>query len=177
MAPSRLARGGERRPLIFDAAVGNRTLRVEVSGSDGRYRVSLDGRLLNIDVRDIGRSVVSVLVKGKSYEVGIEGRGSSYTATLRGEMVRVELAEAARGVAALRKTLGGPVAIVAPMPGRLLRILVEEGQEVREGEGLLVMEAMKMENELRCPRAGRVREIHAQERQAVETGALLVTVE
>jgi biotin carboxyl carrier protein len=63
------------------------------------------------------------------------------------------------------------------MPGKLVRLLVEAGQAVEAGQGLLVMEAMKMENELRAPRAGRVREVHVSERQAVETGALLLVLE
>jgi biotin carboxyl carrier protein len=63
------------------------------------------------------------------------------------------------------------------MPGRLVRILVQPGQEVRAGEGLVVVEAMKMENELRAPRAGRVAEVPVRERQAVETGALLVVLD
>jgi biotin carboxyl carrier protein len=63
------------------------------------------------------------------------------------------------------------------MPGRLVKVLVERGQEVAEGQGLVVMEAMKMENELRAPRAGRVKELPALDRQAVESGALLVVLE
>jgi biotin carboxyl carrier protein len=163
--------------VIFDAASRDRTLRLEVSGRDGKYRVSLDGRILECDVRDVGRTFLSLLVEGRSYDVGLEGNGGRYTAVLRGELVPLELAEAARGVAVARKVAVGSVNVQAPMPGRLVRILVTEGQEVRAGEGLVVMEAMKMENELRSPRAGRIGKIHAQERQAVETGALLVTVE
>ena len=63
------------------------------------------------------------------------------------------------------------------MPGKVVRVLVAPGHEVRAGQGLVVMEAMKMENELRAPRAGRVSEIHVAERQAVETGALLLVLE
>ncbi|PYQ05667.1 MAG: hypothetical protein DMF83_14660 [Acidobacteria bacterium] len=63
------------------------------------------------------------------------------------------------------------------MPGRIVRVLAEPGQEVEAGQGLVVMEAMKMENELRSPRAGRVVEVHARELQTVETGFLLVVVE
>ena len=163
--------------MIFEVASRDRMLRLEVSGKDGCYRVLLDGRILECDVRDVGGSFLSLLVEGRSYEVGLEGHGSRYTAVLRGEVVPVDLAEAARGVVAPRKGPVGPMNVLAPMPGRLVRILVAEGQQVRAGEGLVVVEAMKMENELRSPRAGRIGKIHAQERQAVETGALLVTVE
>ena len=163
--------------MIFDAAARERTARLEVSGKDGLYRVTLDGRVLECDVREVDGTFLSLLVDGRSYEVALEGRGGRYTALVRGDVVPLELAEATRGMAAPRKGPSGPVNVMAPMPGRLVRILVTEGQEVRAGEGLVVVEAMKMENELRSPRAGRVARIHAQERQAVETGALLVTVE
>jgi biotin carboxyl carrier protein len=63
------------------------------------------------------------------------------------------------------------------MPGKIVRVLVAAGQQVEAGAGLLVMEAMKMENELKAPRAGRVREVRVDERQAVETGALLLVLE
>ena len=71
----------------------------------------------------------------------------------------------------------GPARVIAPMPGKIVRVAVAAGQEVRAGEGLVVMEAMKMENEIRAPRAGRVPEVPVQEGQAVESGALLVLVE
>ena len=163
--------------MIFDAVARDQTLRLEVSGKDGRYRVTLDGRILECDARSVDGTFLSLLVDGRSYEVALKGGAGRYTAVVRGEVVPVDLAEAARGVAAPRRGPAGPVNVKAPMPGRLVRILVTEGQEVRAGDGLVVVEAMKMENELRSPRAGRIARIHAQERQAVETGALLVTVE
>jgi len=81
------------------------------------------------------------------------------------------------GRVAPRHAAAAAARVTAPMPGRLVKVLVEVGQEVAEGQGLVVMEAMKMENELRAPRAGRVKEIHARERQAVDSGALLVVLE
>jgi biotin carboxyl carrier protein len=68
----------------------------------------------------------------------------------------------------------GPQVLVAPMPGRIVKVLVAEGQEIQQGAGLLVIEAMKMQNELRAPRAGRVEEIYVQEGTGVESGARLI---
>jgi len=89
----------------------------------------------------------------------------------------VGLVEAARGAGTARGAAGGPARVQAPMPGKLVRVLVRAGQDVGAGQGLVVMEAMKMENEIRAPRAGRVKEAPVQEGQAVETGALLVLLE
>lgn len=164
--------------MIFDATVGGRTVRVEVRGKDGRYVVSLDGRAIEVDVQEAGRDFLSLLIEGRSHEVGLERRSSGYTVVLEDDVVPVDLADAARGAGTMaKKAVSGTAHVTAPMPGKIVRVLVEPGDEVAQGQGLVVMEAMKMENELRSPRAGRVRERPAREGQAVETGALLVVVE
>jgi biotin carboxyl carrier protein len=91
--------------------------------------------------------------------------------------VEVDVREAARGTAAARKAKGGPLRISAPMPGKIVRVAVEPGQSVAAGEPLVVMEAMKMENEIRAPREGTVKEIAVRAGQAVETGAVLAVLD
>lgn len=164
--------------MIFDATVDGRTVRVEVRGQGGRYRVTLDGQPLDVDVEPAGRSFVSLLVDGQSHEAGVVRTADGYAVALSAATFDVELKEAARGEgASSRARAAGPVRLKAPMPGKVVRVLVEVGQEVPAGQGLLVMEAMKMENELKAPRAGRVREVHVGERQAVDAGALLLVLE
>jgi biotin carboxyl carrier protein len=171
----RAARGAA---LIYDAQVAGRTLRVEMRGQDGRYTVSLDGRMLEVDYREAGCGFASLLVDGRSHEVGIERQAGGYRVQLAGHDLLVELVAAARGpAAAARRPAAGPLRVAAPMPGKIVRVLVQAGQPVAAEQGLLVVEAMKMENELRAPRAGRVRETCVREGQAVETGALLVVIE
>ena len=163
--------------MIFDATVEGRTLRVEVRGKDGQYTVLLDGAALEVDLQETGSHFVSLLIGGKSYEAGLEKRAGGYTVVLTDDVVSVDLAEGAKGTALPPKKAGGPARITAPMPGKLVRVLVEPGQDVAAGEGLVVVEAMKMENELRAPKAGRVKDVPVKEGQAVEAGALLVVVE
>ena len=163
--------------MIFDATVDGRSLRVEVSGQDGRYTVLLDGRPLEVDLRDTGSHFVSLLLDGKSYEVGLQKRPGGYTVVLSDDIVSVDLVEGARGAALPARKAEGPARVKAPMPGKLVRVLVAAGDAVAAGQGLVVVEAMKMENELRAPRAGRVREVPVREGQAVEAGALLVVLE
>jgi biotin carboxyl carrier protein len=90
--------------------------------------------------------------------------------------VSVSLGEESTNGAARRAGADGPVLLTAPMPGRVVRVLAAEEQEVDAGQGLVVIEAMKMENELKAPRKGRVSEVTVQEGQAVDAGALLVVV-
>jgi biotin carboxyl carrier protein len=162
----------------LEAQVLGRRVPVEVRGQDGRYQVTVDGRTLEVDYQETGSRFVSLLIDGRSYEAGLQRRAGGYDVVLADDLLEVELKDAARGEGAAPRAAGaGPVRVTAPMPGKVVRVLVEAGQEVRAGQGLVVVEAMKMENELRAARAGRVAEVRVREQQAVETGALLVVVE
>jgi biotin carboxyl carrier protein len=163
--------------VIFEVTVWGRTVRAEVRGGAGRYTVLIDGRAVEVDAREAGPHALSLLVAGRSHDIGVEKREGGYRVLVRGEVVEVGLVEAARGAAVPRRPASGLSRVQAPMPGKLVRVLVSAGEEVGAGQGLVVMEAMKMENEIRAPRAGRVKEAPVREGQAVETGALLVLLE
>ena len=163
--------------MIFDATADGRAFRVEVRPVQGRYQVTLDGRVMEVDLQETPGGFVSLLIGGKSYEAGLVKRPNGYTVVLPDDAIDVELATAAAGAASVKKTAGGLAEVRAPMPGRIVKLLAAPGQEVAAGQGLVVMEAMKMENELRSPRAGRVKDLHVRERQTVDTGALLAVVE
>jgi biotin carboxyl carrier protein len=162
--------------VIFEATVGGGTIRVEVRGGEGRYSLSLDGSPLEVDLVPAGRHLASLLVEGESYEVGLEKRPEGFVVQLPGDSVSVILAESARGATAPERRAHGPARLTAPMPGRVVRVLEAKGAEVAAGQGLVVIEAMKMENELVSPRAGHVLEVAVLEGQAVEAGALLALV-
>jgi biotin carboxyl carrier protein len=162
--------------MILDATVLGRTIRVEVRGGDGRYRLTLDGAPLEVDVAGDSRGLASLLVDGEVHEVGVEKREDGYAVVFPGERVTVELAAAARGASAVARHAPGPARLVAPMPGRVVRVLEAPGADVVAGQALFVIEAMKMENELKAPRAGRIQEVAVREGQAVESGALLAVV-
>jgi biotin carboxyl carrier protein len=162
--------------VIFDAAVLGRALRVEVRERDGRYDVLIDGKPHVVDYRETGRDFVSLLLDGRSYEAGLERRPSGCIVHFPADTLDVELTEAARGAASVARKPAGPARVVAPMPGKIVRVLVASGEEVPAGHGLMVIEAMKMENELRAPRHGTVQQVAVREGQTVETGALLAVV-
>ncbi len=162
--------------MTFDATVAGRTVRVEVRGGGGRYTVALDGVPMEVDLVETGRGFASLLVGGESHEVAIEKRPEGYVVHFPADTVAVDLADSARGALAAAARPHGPARLTAPMPGRVVRVLRGPGADVAAGEGLVVIEAMKMENELRSPRAGRVQEVAVREGQAVEAGALLLVV-
>jgi biotin carboxyl carrier protein len=162
--------------VIFDAGVPGRAVRVEVKGGGGRYTVELDGRSLEVQASGVGTGAMSLLVGSESHELGLEREAAGYRVAFRGGSVLVTLAPAGRGGAAVAPRAAGPARLTAPMPGRILRLLAAAGAEVAAGQGLLVIEAMKMENELRAPQSGRLRELLVREGEAVEAGALLAVV-
>ncbi len=162
--------------MIFDATVLGRTLRVEVRGKGGRYSVSLDGETREVSVSDVAHGLTSLRIGAQGYELGLEREASGYRVSFPGDSLSVELAFAARGSAVPPRREHGPARLTAPMPGRIVRVLSEAGASVVAGQGLVVIEAMKMENELRAPRGGRLLELLVREGQAVEAGALLAVV-
>jgi biotin carboxyl carrier protein len=115
-------------------------------------------------------------VGGRSHEALVTRRPWGYAVALRSGRYDVVLGDQAPAPGR-RGSAGVVVRLVAPMPGKVVRVLVERGQAVAEAQGLVVVEAMKMENEIRAPREGTISEVHVREGQAVEGGALLVVLE
>lgn len=152
----------------------------ETAGGLRRFRTG--GDEAEAQCEEIGAGVYSLLLNGKSYEAFVSrhsgdalGLASPYIIDVGPRKFVVELRDPRRW----RRTgssldADGPQEMVAPMPGKVARVLVKEGQDVSRGQGLLVIEAMKMQNELRAPRSGRVERIYALEGQGVETGARLM---
>jgi acetyl/propionyl-CoA carboxylase alpha subunit len=160
----------------LDASVDGRTIRVEVRRTDEGYTVTLDGKVREVDLVETGDHFVSLIVDGASYEVGLEKRGDGYRVHLPDDTVTVSLADPASRAVRRAHRPEGPTRLTAPMPGRVVRVLAEKGRDVEPGQGLVVIEAMKMENELKAPRKGRIDEVAVREGQAVEAGALLLVV-
>ena len=162
--------------MRVEATVEGRAIRVEVRRTAQGYTVSLDGRTLEVDLIRTGSHFASLIVDGRSHDVGLEPVPGGWRVHLREDALAVLLADPLREGAARPDKSAGPMRLTAPMPGRVVRVLAEKGREVEPGQGLVVIEAMKMENELKAPRRGCVREVAVREGQTVEAGALLLVV-
>ena len=162
--------------MLFDASTKGHSARVEVREVQGRYRVTLGERTIELDLVKTGDHGVSVLLDGASHDVGLEKTAEGFAVLLRGDRFDVDLKDAVKGVTLGATKPTGPLRLTAPMPGKIVKILVKPGDVVEAGRGVLVMEAMKMENELKTARAGTVQEVRVKEGQAVEMGALLLIV-
>ena len=154
-------------------------------GNTGAQRIMeylIDGEASQADCVQIAPGVYSVLLGGRSYEAHVDSVGPHATGTPNRRIVTVgsrHFTIDVRDPRRRRSAAGlsnhtGPQEILAPMPGKIVKVLAEKDQEVVQGAGLLVIEAMKMQNELRAPRAGRVAEIYIEEGAGVESGARLI---
>jgi biotin carboxyl carrier protein len=126
------------------------------------------------DIVETEPGAYSVLVGGKVYEARVSGEAVD----VNGHRFETEIDDPR----AWRRTGGsagahGRAAITAPMPGKVVRILAAQGEEVEAGQGIVVVEAMKMQNEMKAPRAGRVVAIAVRENDSVNAGAVLATIE
>lgn len=128
-----------------------------------------------VDYKILGPGHYSLIVDGKSYEVFVRKEGDGFVVEIDGHLIPVG-SERAKGESSFRAVSGKEV-VVSPMPGRVVGIKVAVGDTVKPGEGILVVEAMKMENELHTTKGGAVREIFVKVGQTVEAGQKLVAVE
>lgn len=146
---------------------------------DGRYVLKAAGQIHTVDARVLEHGAVSLIVDGRSYDVELDESGDEVQVLVDFELLAVDVADE-RAVSLRAGAAGfsvtGKVLVTAPMPGKVVRVLVAPGAQVTEGQGLVVVEAMKMENELKSPKAGTVAELHAVEGAAVESGAKLLVV-
>ena len=162
--------------MLFDATVAGKTTRVEVREKDGRYRVTIGEKTLELDAVKVGASELSILIEGVSHDAALDPTIDGFGVVIRGDRFEVALKDAVKGLAPGRLAPSGPLKLNAPMPGKIVKVLVNVGDVVEAGRGVLVMEAMKMENELKASRGGTVQEIKVKEGQAVEMNAPLIVI-
>jgi glutaconyl-CoA/methylmalonyl-CoA decarboxylase subunit gamma len=146
---------------------------------NGELAVSLAGQSVDNDVVVLDDGSLSIRIDGKIIDLTIEGTPPDVGVIASGHRayVRVE-SERHRAAAAAKRggTAGAEKIILAPMPGRVVKILVSAGEEVRQGQGVAVIEAMKMENELRAKGAGTVSHVHVKPGDTIESGAKLISL-
>jgi biotin carboxyl carrier protein len=169
--------GGRASRLSIQVEDATFTVEVEELAS-GSLEVRVDGQLVDVDARLPASGTGSLLLDGVSYVVDLGEAGAERLLAVDGETFRVRVDDpvAGRRRGPTESSAGAGQRLVAPMPGKVVKVLVEVGQPVERGSGLVVLEAMKMENEFRATGSGVVREIHVEPGQAVDAGALLVVI-
>jgi biotin carboxyl carrier protein len=169
--------------MKLNAEAGGEKIEVEVKREGGRVLASVGGRAYELEARETGAGEFLLIREGRVYDCRVDaeaggGRGaSSVTVGGRAYDVRLTDPKHLRGAGAGAGADAGRAQVVAPMPGKVVRVLVEEGQEVEAGQGVAVVEAMKMQNEMKSPKAGVVRELRAAPGATVNAGDVLAVIE
>jgi biotin carboxyl carrier protein len=154
----------------------NEMLRFEWDGDSGT--VSIGDRQISLDSIRFSDNCYSLLINGQSFDVSVHELNGACQVLVNGKSFEVILRDPKR----LRKGTGsaedsaGPVAVFAPMPGKVVKLLVQVGTKVQEGQGVAVVEAMKMQNEVNAPKSGVVEKILVEENQPVIAGESLLIV-
>jgi len=165
--------------MNLEAELDGKRYKVGIAEGPEGLSLTLDGKAMSVDARALEGFFTSFLIGGKAYETTVEPDGDGAWRVQVGiEAHRVVFLDPLRSERASRgdgdRRAGGPV--LSLMPGKIVRVLVKAGDEVAEGQDLLVVEAMKMENAVQAPSAGRVQELLVAPGDAVEAGAPLVVI-
>jgi len=149
-----------------------------------KFEIAIDGRPIEIDKTQLENAievepgVFSVLIDGRSFEIRLPAGGPETNAIADGRRFSVEVRDPRDATGSSRSApAGGRQKVAAPMPGKVIRILVKQGDAVEAGQGLAVVEAMKMQNEMKAPRPARVIEVRVRDGDTVAAGETLVVLE
>lgn len=164
--------------MTYEISIDGKNFRLELNQTDGRWSCRLDGREVEVDAVLARPDVLSLRIGNKAYEVKCERVASDIHIWVGSRRFAPEV----RDPRSLRSRTHapdeqGPRKLTAPMPGKVVRILLAQGAEVEAGAGVVVVEAMKMQNEVKSPKKGTIQKIVVAEGAAVSAGDVLAIVE
>jgi len=164
-------------------SIGKEKVDLELTRINGVTTMTWNGEVIPVDIREVEPHCYSVILDGKSVDISLDPVRNpdpevhAYRATLFDGSYEFQLQDPMRALlAAAGAGTGGGGTLTSPMPGKVVKIMVAEGDTVEEGQTLLILEAMKMQNEYKSPTAGKLTKLFVQEGVAVETGAPMVIV-
>ena len=167
--------------MAYIATLGDQTHTIEVQEleADHVYRIVIDGKERIVDGRQLSAHMYSLLVEDQSFTIDVTEKDDQYTVSCEGKTFQFSLLDERRALRPGEGSSGGvgDTEVRSLMPGKIVEILVSVGDEVEQDQGVLIMEAMKMENEVRASTTGTVKAILVAEGQAVEAGELLLELE
>jgi biotin carboxyl carrier protein len=165
--------------MIYDVSIEDTKYRLELNRTPTGWTCSLNGRPVQLDAALIRPGVLSLLIESRVYDVKRERVGSEIHLWVGNQRYAVELRDL-RSLRNLKDGAGrqqGSSKLTAPMPGKVVRLLVNEKDKVEAGQGVVVVEAMKMQNEIKSPKKGIVQRLTAAEGSSVNAGDVLAIVE
>jgi biotin carboxyl carrier protein len=165
--------------MTYEVVVNGERYRLELKRTDAGWRCRLNGLELKVNAVLVEPNLLSVLVDGRGYEVHRDyaGTGSHLYVGARRYVAELYDPRSFRGRKQGARSESGAQKLIAPMPGKVVRILTGENTEVQAGQGIIVVEAMKMQNEIKSPKNGTVQRLAVVEGAAVNAGDVLAIVE
>ncbi len=164
--------------MKLDVEIEGKAHRIELLQTRDLSRWFADGRPLDTHGQQVSPGVYSILVQGESFEVRVERIGADLRVTTQGREYKIAI----RDPREWKKNRAGAAEaegrqhVLAPMPGKVVRVLVAAGDEVQAGQGLMVVEAMKMQNEIRAPKSGKIERLAVIAGQTVNAGEVVAVV-
>lgn len=167
--------------MPYIAEIDGKEHRIEIEKNEKNlYSIIIGDKKYNVDVVHSEHSIYSLILNGKSYEIDLDAKDGVYNILIKGEHYVVNVINEKKKELRTKSrehTVEGKQSIITEMPGKVVKILAQKGQEVKRNQGLIVIEAMKMENELKSPKDGKVIEINTSEGETVESGITLMVIE
>lgn len=161
--------------MKYTTIINNKQYKVEIL-NDGQ--VMVNGNLHEVDFLGMEESLYSIIQNDKSYEIAIEEERGRYELQLEGRLYEATVLDQRALLMAQRKgglTIGSGE-VSSPMPGLIVEVMVAVGDEVAQGDTVIILESMKMQNELKAPRDGIVQTVNCQDGQTVDKGDLLINI-
>ena len=147
---------------------------------EGQFEITIDGAKVRVDAVKSGRTIYSIIEDGRQYEAIVDEKGRhGFDVLVAGRLFHLEAVDERTQLlaASVHHVAAGKQAVAAEMPGKVVRLCVEPGARVSEGQGVVIVEAMKMENEIVAPVAGTVQKVAVAAGARVSEGDLLVEIE
>jgi biotin carboxyl carrier protein len=162
----------------LDIEIGGAKRRIELIRADGVVRWLIDGQPLDADAVEVSPGVYSILINGRSFEARVESASADLRVVANAKEYKVKIQDprAWKRNRAGAAEAEGRQQVLAPMPGKIVRVLVQAGDQVEAGQGLLVVEAMKMQNEIRAPKTGKIERVAVVAGQTVNAGETVAVV-
>lgn len=164
--------------MKLELRIGDRARNIEIERHGAQFHFCIDGRFVAADVMQVQPEVYSVLIDGEAFEARIDYGASGLRVQIDGREFPITIADPRQWRRDHNRiaVAEGHQQIISSMPGKVVRVMVRAGDAVETGQGLLVVEAMKMQNEIKSPKAGKIERIAVQEGQTVNAGEVLAVI-
>lgn len=158
--------------MIYSFKLNNQIYKVNIEEDENSVVVEIDGEKHNVEYTQLDSNLFSIILDGKSITIGTFKSGKHLQVFYDGNLYELESITGRE----LSKSggMGSGLEVISPMPSRVVKILKKEGEDVEQDEGVVVVEAMKMESELKAPQSGKIKTIKIKEGDAVEANTVLV---